>query len=102
MIQSQQQASLFQRFARASNVEGIMGTGLGLYLCRELVERHDGHIWLESVEGQGSTFFFALPTSSERKTTPAEGSQYGTKANNTNTTGDDSGQHTHAGSSGGE
>jgi len=64
-IPIEQQASLFQRFARASNVEGIMGAGLGLYLCRELVERHGGRIWLESVEGQGSTFFFTLPISGQ-------------------------------------
>jgi PAS domain S-box-containing protein len=65
-IPAEQQACLFQSFARATNVQGIMGAGLGLYLCRELVERHGGHIWLESVEGQGSTFFITLPIISER------------------------------------
>ena len=63
-IPQEEQASLFGRFVRASNGQalGISGTGLGLYLCRELVEQHGGRIWFESIEGQGSTFFIALPT----------------------------------------
>ncbi len=58
-----QQAHLFGRFVRAENVRvaGIRGTGLGLYLCRELIERHGGRISFESEEGVGSTFFFSLP-----------------------------------------
>jgi signal transduction histidine kinase len=58
-----EQGRIFGRFARASNsgARKIGGTGLGLYLCRELVERHAGRIWFESVQGQGSTFFIALP-----------------------------------------
>jgi signal transduction histidine kinase len=50
-------------FSRASNGEsqGISGTGLGLYLCHELVSRHGGDIWFESTEGVGSTFFLRLP-----------------------------------------
>ncbi|WP_220198880.1 PAS domain S-box protein [Ktedonospora formicarum] len=58
-----QQAHLFGRFVRGENVRiaGIRGTGLGLYLCRELIERHGGHISFESEEGVGSTFFFSLP-----------------------------------------
>lgn len=58
-----QQVHIFGRFVRADNVRAarISGTGLGLYLCRELVERHGGHISFESEEGVGSTFFFSLP-----------------------------------------
>lgn len=58
-----EQGRIFGRFTRATNTSAykIGGTGLGLYLCRELVERHGGRIWFESVQGQGSTFFIALP-----------------------------------------
>ncbi|HZU68726.1 MAG TPA: ATP-binding protein [Ktedonobacteraceae bacterium] len=60
-IPEHQQSLLFQRFIRADNTQGIIGAGLGLYLCREYIERHGGHIWFESVEHQGSTFFVSLP-----------------------------------------
>lgn len=62
-IPVQQQSRIFGRFARADNAQasGIGGTGLGLYLCRELVECQDGRIWFTSAEGQGATFSIALP-----------------------------------------
>jgi signal transduction histidine kinase len=37
------------------------GTGLGLVLCKDFVEKNDGKIWAESEEGNGTTFFFTLP-----------------------------------------
>ena len=66
-IPQAEQARIFGRFFRASNAEAILisGTGLGLYLCRELVLQHEGQIWFESQEGAGSTFFVRLPLMSD-------------------------------------
>ena len=68
-ISCEQQAYIFGRFVRADNVRAarISGTRLGLYLCRELVERHGGRIYLESEEGVSSTFFFTLPSNVETR-----------------------------------
>jgi signal transduction histidine kinase len=62
-IPTQDHARIFGRFMRSENARerGISGTGLGLYLCRELVGRHGGNIWFDSQEGSGSTFFLTLP-----------------------------------------
>ncbi len=64
-IPAYEQAHIFGRFARAENARKIGGTGLGLYICRALVEQHSGRIWFESAEGKGSTFFVVLPIASE-------------------------------------
>jgi two-component system sensor histidine kinase VicK len=66
-IPASQQASLFNRFARADNARerGITGTGLGLYLCRELTELQGGRLWFTSEEGSGSTFYLTLPLAEE-------------------------------------
>jgi signal transduction histidine kinase len=53
---------VFDKFYRAHNSKNsVGGTGLGLYLCKSIVTAHDGQIWVQSKEGQGSTFGFTLP-----------------------------------------
>ncbi len=54
---------IFERFYKADRARAEQGTGLGLAIAKHLVQTHGGRIWAESVEGQGSTFFFSLPRS---------------------------------------
>ncbi|WP_134091255.1 PAS domain S-box protein [Olivibacter sp. XZL3] len=56
-----QQQKIFTRFYRADNTSGISGLGIGLYLSREIVERHAGTIQLTSEYGKGSEFVISLP-----------------------------------------
>ena len=78
-IAAAEQRRIFEKFYRVDpNLSrGIGGTGLGLYICRELVRRMDGHIWVDSREGEGSTFAFELPVATRargtaRRPSPAE------------------------------
>lgn len=62
-ISQEQQKNIFEKFFRAENArkKEVMGSGLGLYTVKTIVEKHGGRLWFESREGEGSTFFFTLP-----------------------------------------
>ena len=68
-IPKEAMSKLFQKFSRAENAKNMYtdGTGLGLFIVREIAEGHGGRAWLESEEGEGSTFFVELPINSQKR-----------------------------------
>ena len=60
-LSPQEQQRLFQPYYRSEGDRSLPGTGLGLSLCKQLVEAHGGKIWVESEPGKGSTFSFTVP-----------------------------------------
>jgi len=64
-------AAVFEQFKQVGDTltDKPKGTGLGLPICKEIIEHHGGKIWLESELGKGSAFFFSLPLIPQRATT---------------------------------
>ena len=62
-IVANEMGQLFEKYRQGGNVKhsSHKGTGLGLVICKMIVEAHGGRIWVESIEGKGASFFFSLP-----------------------------------------
>jgi signal transduction histidine kinase len=65
-IPEDQQSHIFEKFYRVSHDDrkNVPGTGLGMYITKNFIEAMGGKIWFKSVHGQGTTFYFSLPTAS--------------------------------------
>ncbi|HET9590721.1 MAG TPA: ATP-binding protein [Anaerolineales bacterium] len=57
---------IFDRFYRVRSDKSTSGSGLGLYICKQIIDAHRGKIWAESLPGQGTTFFIELPIDSSK------------------------------------
>ncbi|MFA6410689.1 MAG: PAS domain S-box protein [Candidatus Buchananbacteria bacterium] len=67
-IPAHQKKLVFQKFFRADNIATIStdGTGLGLYIAKNIIEAHGGKIWFDSEQNKGTTFYFTLPLKSKK------------------------------------
>jgi len=59
--------NLFKKYSKGNKTLRKIGTGLGLYLSKYIVDAHGGKIWVESKENQGSSFYFSLPALTNRE-----------------------------------
>jgi two-component system phosphate regulon sensor histidine kinase PhoR len=64
-IAAEEIPGVFERFSRGTSTGGIVGSGLGLMIARQIVEAHGGSIGVESAPGRGSRFWFRLPRAAE-------------------------------------
>lgn len=62
-IPADEHERIFEPFFRASNAASRSGMGMGLFVAQQILVKHDGRIWFESAQGQGSTFYIAVPIS---------------------------------------
>jgi len=76
-IPTDELSQVFERFHRGRQVSSTNygGLGLGLYITKQIIERHGGTIWVESKEGQGTTFYFALPATEAADGDPPRATQ---------------------------
>lgn len=62
-IPREKAGKLFQKFYRVEDSDKFQGLGIGLFICAEIINRHEGKFWVETEPGKGSEFFFTLPVS---------------------------------------